>query len=267
MFIAEYSKSCKATCRVCKDKIPKGVLRMGKIVLMELKHSRNGVSMDLPVWFHYECFWGATYMEFPGDKERTWGNFRGIPSLTAADQDKLHLQIKGQPMAKKDVEKLVEDKENAEKEAVYTDSDPQVIIATMLEKYLIQAKVKDLNLIFSTYDIDKQKKKKKADMINLIMDQSLSKIPGVAYSCIDKTMTANDLKTTLKNMKLKTTGTKPKLIWRLLESQDVKEPSEAFVLPSDLEKRMQKLELKEMRAGDYDDYDGGYSGYGHGSYW
>jgi len=258
MYIAEYSKNCKAHCRVCKDKIPKAVLRMGKVVNMELKHSRNGVSMDLPVWFHYECFWGPTYIEYPGDKERSWDNIRGTKALSVVDQEKLHIQVKGVPMHAKVVEKIVEEKENEEQAAVYTDSEPAVIITTMLEKYLNKAKVKDLNLIFTTYNIDKQKKKKKVEMINLIMNQDLAKIPGVAYSCLDKTMTANDLKTTLKSLDLKVTGTKPTLIWRLLETGGVEEPEDAFVLPSDLEKMMKKLELDNMSC---------YSGYANGSYW
>lgn len=234
---------------------------MGKIVLMELKHSRNGVSMDLPVWFHYDCFWGPTYIKYPGDKERSWDNIRGIAALTVDDQERLHVQIKGEPMQKEVVDQIVQDKENEEKAAVYTDSDPQVIITTMLEKYLTKAKVKDLNLVFSTYGIDKNKVKKKADMINLIMDQSLTKIPGVVYSGLDKNMTAEDLKATLKSLNLKITGTKPTLIWRLLETQGLKEPTDVFVLPSELEKKMKRLELKDRR--DSDDYDG----YGTGSYW
>ena len=226
---------------------------MGKIVNLELKNSDHGASKNLPVWFHYECFWGPTYIENPGEKNRfAWSNHDGISALSVEDQEKLHLQIKGEHMPKTLVERAAKDKTFAESAAVYTDSDPKVIIPAMLEKYLNQAKVTDLNLIFSTYNVDKQKVKKKAQMIKIIMDQNLSKIPGVAYSCLDKTMTANDLKTTLKSLDLKTTGTKPKLIWRLLETQDVTEPGAAFVRPSDIEKKQKRKEEKDLREGNFD---------------
>lgn len=51
-FSIEYSKSGQAKCRLCEDKIAKGVLRISKLGLPE---GKKGVGM-VPRWYHADCF-------------------------------------------------------------------------------------------------------------------------------------------------------------------------------------------------------------------
>ena len=61
-FKVEYSKSARASCKSCKNKIEKDVVRMAR--MMKSRH-HDGVD---PNWFHFECFW---------PKASSWGLGKG----------------------------------------------------------------------------------------------------------------------------------------------------------------------------------------------
>eukprot|EP00285_Hemiselmis_virescens_P012158 CAMPEP_0173401730 /NCGR_PEP_ID=MMETSP1356-20130122/51793_1 /TAXON_ID=77927 ORGANISM="Hemiselmis virescens, Strain PCC157" /NCGR_SAMPLE_ID=MMETSP1356 /ASSEMBLY_ACC=CAM_ASM_000847 /LENGTH=108 /DNA_ID=CAMNT_0014361939 /DNA_START=26 /DNA_END=348 /DNA_ORIENTATION=+ len=53
-FIVEYAKTGRASCKRCKNKIDKDVLRLGKYV--QSPHFDGWV----PNWFHVDCYFGST---------------------------------------------------------------------------------------------------------------------------------------------------------------------------------------------------------------
>ena len=52
-FKVEYSKSGRAGCKKCKEKIDKDVVRVAR--MMKSRH-HDGVD---PNWFHFDCFFGV----------------------------------------------------------------------------------------------------------------------------------------------------------------------------------------------------------------
>ena len=50
-FIVEYAKRGTAGCKKCKDKIPKGVVRIGKVVPNPFSESAG----DMKEWHHVKC--------------------------------------------------------------------------------------------------------------------------------------------------------------------------------------------------------------------
>lgn len=75
-FKAEYSKSNRAACKKCKEKIQKDVLRMA---VMVQSYQFDGKS---PNWFHYECFWERAR---PKDVDE----IDGMDNLRWEDQEKI----------------------------------------------------------------------------------------------------------------------------------------------------------------------------------
>jgi len=79
-FKAEYSKSNRAACKKCKEKIEKDVLRMA---VMVQSYQFDGKT---PNWFHYECFWDRAR---PKDVSEVFG----LENLRWEDQEKVKENI------------------------------------------------------------------------------------------------------------------------------------------------------------------------------
>ena len=182
----EYAKSSRAQCQTCQTKIDKSCLRVGKLVHFAKLGEMGRMA---PVWVHYTCFWGPEYKPGPGDKSRAWSNFEGIDQLKVEDQKMIHLQIKGVPMEDDQAALVQKKNDSAEANTVYTDSDPETIIYTMINKHLDVMKVTDIKEVIRTNVLDCGKKTKKADLIKVIMDQSVNKISNLAYESLNKNLT------------------------------------------------------------------------------
>jgi len=228
MFKVEYSKSSRAQCQTCQTKIDKSSLRVGKMVHYEM--GRMGF-----VWNHYACFWGPLYSSGNdwASSVNNWANFGGIDKLSVEDQKMVHLKIKGVPMdddavelaernaeAKKaaELEQMkVEVAEAEEADAAFAES-PEVVIYNMINKDLDVMKVADIKEVIKANAIQCSKKPKKADMIKVILDQSVNKISSLAYNSLNKHATADSLKKILKAKGQSCAGTKKDLIVRVLQT-------------------------------------------------
>ena len=113
--------------------------------------------------------------------------------------------------------KKVDAAEAAEADAAFADS-PETIIYTMINKDLDVMKVTDIKEVIKTNAIECGKKPKKADMIKVILDQSVNKISSLAYNSLNKHATANSLKKILKAKGQSCAGTKKDLIVRVLQT-------------------------------------------------
>jgi len=196
-----------------------------------------------PVWIHWTCFWSREYKQGAGDKTRVWSNFDGIDQLKVEDQKICHLKIIGAPMDDIEVVKANEKKDSEEAKAVFTDSDPETIIYTMINKQLEVMKVPDIKEVIKSNLIDTGKKTKKVDLIKVIMDQNVKKISILAYDSLNKHLTVNSLKEILKGSGQSCTGTKKDLINRLLQtSGGVSNPQTISIT----EKPTPVLSFKEM---------------------
>ena len=238
----EYSKSSRALCQTCQTKIEKSTIRVGKMV-----HFANIGEMGRMglVWNHYTCFWGPQYQSGNGwsDCVNNWANFECIDKLNIEDQKMIHHQIKGLPMDDDAIEEAQKKTEAAEANAVFTDSDPETIIYTMINKNLDVMKVPDIKEVIKTNAIECGKKTKKADLIKVIMDQSINKISNLAYDSLNKHLTANSLKEMLKGKGQSCSGTKKDLILRVLQSSGGVETTESI---SSATKPVPALSFKEM---------------------
>lgn len=78
----EYSKSGRASCKLCKSPISQGVLRLAVLV----QSSRFDGKMTL--WYHFPCFFKKIHVKTTDDIE----NFE---SLRIEDQDKIKAQVGG----------------------------------------------------------------------------------------------------------------------------------------------------------------------------
>lgn len=189
-----------------------------------------------PVWNHYTCFWGPKYKT---DSGFSWAtsinnsdNFEGVDQLKVEDQQMVHQQMKGVPMKDDEVaeaeelQEIVQEnarieesqklKEVAEANAFFTDNDPQTVIYTMVNKQLDGMKMPDIKEVIKTNAIDCKKKRKKADLIQVILDQGVNKISSLAFSSLNKHVTVNSLKDMLKAKGESVAGTKKDLILRVL---------------------------------------------------
>lgn len=250
MYTAEYAKSSRSTCKICKGKIEKNALRIGKKVEMDGNASGRRMDYDRPsftgtYWYCYECFWGPKYIPGKTDAKRNvWKNFNGYKSLSTEDQNKLHVKVTGKPLSDTALTSIENKKKTEEDQAVYADSSPDVILPALLEKYLGAALVTDLKSMISRYRLQAPKSAKKYNLIRTLMDAPLTDIPGVVYAAVDKNMTAADLKTSLSGLSLPVSGSKKVLIWRFLEANDIKKTDDVWVLKSAIEKKNRKQTKK-----------------------
>merc|ERR1712192_141153 len=114
-------------------------------------------------------------------------------------------------------QRRVEEEEAAEADAVLAES-PEVVIYDMISKDLNVMKVPDIKEVIKTNAIECGKKPKKADMIKVILDQSVNKISSLAYNSLNKHATAISLKKILKGKGQSCAGTKKDLIVRVLQT-------------------------------------------------
>ena len=134
--------------------------------------------------------------------------------------------------AEQEEEAKVRKEEAAEVAAVYTNSSPQTIIYTMLQKHLDLLKVPQLKAACLEHGLVLDKKAKRANIVKLIMDQKIEKVCGLAYHGLKKHCKAQELKANLKAAALPVSGTKEDLIRRLLQSQGAGPPTPALVSAS-----------------------------------
>ncbi|KFB53219.1 AGAP003230-PA-like protein [Anopheles sinensis] len=75
-FLAEYSKSNRASCRLCKQKIDKDVLRLAAMVQSPMHDGK------IPQWYHEDCF-------FKKQRPKTEGDVAHFEALRYEDQKKI----------------------------------------------------------------------------------------------------------------------------------------------------------------------------------
>ncbi|KFB53220.1 AGAP003230-PA-like protein [Anopheles sinensis] len=75
-FLAEYSKSNRASCRLCKQKIDKDVLRLAAMVQSPMHDSK------IPQWYHEDCF-------FKKQRPKSEGDVAHFEVLRYEDQKKI----------------------------------------------------------------------------------------------------------------------------------------------------------------------------------
>ncbi|XP_067018725.1 poly [ADP-ribose] polymerase 1-like [Acropora muricata] len=81
-FKAEYAKSNRSSCKLCREKIAKDSLRVAKMV--QSPHFDG----KIPNWFHFSCF-------FRKQKVKNWTDIWGFDSLRWEDQEKVKAKIEG----------------------------------------------------------------------------------------------------------------------------------------------------------------------------
>ncbi|XP_059610160.1 poly [ADP-ribose] polymerase [Phlebotomus argentipes] len=79
-FLAEYSKSNRASCRFCKNKIEKGELRIAAMVQSAFHDGKQ------PNWFHSKCF-------FEKQRPASEGDIAGFAMLRTKDQEFISKEI------------------------------------------------------------------------------------------------------------------------------------------------------------------------------
>ncbi|XP_058116089.1 poly [ADP-ribose] polymerase-like [Anopheles ziemanni] len=79
-FLAEYSKSNRASCRLCKEKIEKDVLRLAAMV-QSPRHDGK-----IPQWYHEDCF-------FKKQRPKSEGDVANFGALRYEDQKKIRNAI------------------------------------------------------------------------------------------------------------------------------------------------------------------------------
>ncbi|KAI6242060.1 Poly [ADP-ribose] polymerase [Aphelenchoides fujianensis] len=81
-FGAEYSKTNRATCKTCHEKIPKDHLRMA---VRFPSHMFDGIQES---WSHYDCFWGKPRRDI------NEASIRGFDTLKWEDQERIRGSIR-----------------------------------------------------------------------------------------------------------------------------------------------------------------------------
>uniref|UniRef100_A0AAG5CYC8 Poly [ADP-ribose] polymerase n=2 Tax=Anopheles atroparvus TaxID=41427 RepID=A0AAG5CYC8_ANOAO len=79
-FLAEYSKSNRASCRLCKNKIDKDVLRLAAMVQSPMYDGK------VAQWYHDDCF-------FKKQRPKTEGDIAHFEALRVKDQEKIRDSI------------------------------------------------------------------------------------------------------------------------------------------------------------------------------
>ncbi|KAK2567464.1 Poly [ADP-ribose] polymerase [Acropora cervicornis] len=79
-FKAEYAKSNRSSCKLCRENIAKDSLRVAKMV--QSPHFDG----KIPNWFHFSCF-------FRKQKVKNWTDIWGFDSLRWEDQEKVKAKI------------------------------------------------------------------------------------------------------------------------------------------------------------------------------
>lgn len=77
---AEYAKSGRAGCKLCKGNIGQGTLRMAAMVQSAFHDGRD------PKWFHFKCF-------FQKQRPKALGDIAKVAELKMDDQDKIRKEI------------------------------------------------------------------------------------------------------------------------------------------------------------------------------
>ena len=241
-YTIEYSKSARASCKVCTQKIAKLQLRIGKEVEMTFTSGEWGENQNShmgSMWFHYDCFWGASYRSHSKDPAKTRiGNFVGFSQLTADDQKTVYLQITGRPMPDDVFEEAVEKQKEREVEvreqkarkqaessaakeenAMYLQSDPFEIAQSLVDKWLCNCpKADEVKSLVKMAGLTIPKgKKKKADHIAILKKQRFSTIPSALTRALGTHLSGPELKVILKNVELKVSGNKTEQLDRLCE--------------------------------------------------
>lgn len=80
LYIAEYAKSGRASCKKCKDNIAKDSLRMAIMVQSPMFDGK------VPHWHHFSCFWQRAAAQSPAD-------IGGFSALRWEDQEKVKKAI------------------------------------------------------------------------------------------------------------------------------------------------------------------------------
>lgn len=224
-YILEYSKSSRASCKVCTVKIQKNEIRVGKNVEMKFTggyFDENTLNTMAPVWFHAACFWGPSYYSKKDDLNKSvLRNYVGFELLKVKDQEEIHVKITGHAMSDEMIEDAVlaeaEKEEEVRKNGVFVDSDPFVIAESLVEKWLFNVpKADEVKELVKMSGLTVKGKAKKADLQNLLYKQKIHKIPEVVKRSLNKYLTAADLKQILKPLNLKTSGNKGDQIGRLV---------------------------------------------------
>lgn len=79
-YLAEYAKSGRASCKLCKSPIAQGSLRLAVMVQSAFHDGRN------PNWFHSHCF-------FKKQRPKAIGDIAKVSELKLADQEKIQKNI------------------------------------------------------------------------------------------------------------------------------------------------------------------------------
>eukprot|EP00092_Neocalanus_flemingeri_P038352 GFUD01041755.1.p1 GENE.GFUD01041755.1~~GFUD01041755.1.p1 ORF type:complete len:471 (+),score=129.63 GFUD01041755.1:46-1458(+) len=239
MYPIEYAPSDRSSCKVCHMKLPKGTLRIGKLVHLP------ACPRPVPAWFHYTCFWGPLYQKDPGEESRRWSNFKGIGKLSIDDQNLLHQKITGRPLDQNQIEEAEETleemkneleekrkvaeavakmnrnhKRNVAEEAIaaFAECDPKELTIASIEQFLEEMTVPDIKATLKENDIDISRRTKKADLVAVIRSQSMGKISNLAYRSLNKKLISSQLKGVMRGSNLSCSGTKKELILRLLQA-------------------------------------------------
>ncbi|XP_048063545.1 poly [ADP-ribose] polymerase 1-like [Megalobrama amblycephala] len=88
LYKAEYAKSGRASCKLCKENIAKDSLRMAIIVQSPMFDGK------VPHWHHFSCFWFRAAVKSPSD-------ISGFTDLRWDDQEKVKKAIKSGSQNKK----------------------------------------------------------------------------------------------------------------------------------------------------------------------
>lgn len=224
-YMLEYSPSSRAECKVCRIKITKNELRVGKEVQMQFTGGEfdEGYQRVAPIWFHSACFWGPTYRAHNQDPNRdSLKSYPGLNLISVKDQEQMHLNITGQSMSDEMVENAVIAEtirqEEVKKNGVFIDSDPYVIAESLVEKWLFNIpKADEVKHLVKVSGLTTEKgKNKKQDLLKLLHKQKFDKIPEVLTRSLMKYLTAADLKEILGPLKLKVSGNKGEQVSRLV---------------------------------------------------
>ena len=243
MYVVEYAKSGRSTCKFCNEKIKKGEIRFGNPTTFDTGYQ----AVPGYYWHHHKCFWRGSF------NKKSWTNFDGINDLKLEDQQKLHLQIFKTPLPedrvklikKEQKEKEDTDKRNQaiaeqekeeeyekKKEAIteFAENDPKAIMKEMLEKQVHSLKVIELKKACREHGITLDSKAKKADIQKAILRENLSNVSGIVYNGLKQFCTADELKEVLRKQSLPISGTKDAMIKRLMAAQDLETPAESQIV-------------------------------------
>lgn len=104
-FSVEYSKSNRAACKLCEEKIAKSVIRIGKLDRESEDAKRFG---PLNRWFHVECFVSSRDdLEFPHSAK----DLNNYSSLSNADQKMLASKLPARKGKKVKLEEVAKEEE------------------------------------------------------------------------------------------------------------------------------------------------------------